>query len=97
MDRGRESFFEIERLQRLLVDGEARVVRQEGLIAGMKLQGLDTAEAEELLASFKDTLDAMHQCMRVRFERTQGIEPCQDRLEPAGAVAPPSGNPVPRP
>ena len=74
MDRGRECFFEIERLQRLLVEGEARVVRQEGLIAGMKQQGLDTAEAEKLLASFKNTLKVMHRCLQARFERTQGIE-----------------------
>ncbi len=96
MDRGRECFLEIERLQRLLVEGEARVVRQEALIAEMKQQGLDAAEAEKLLASFKHTLDVMHRWLRTRFQRTQGIGHPLDGLEPAADIAPHSGNPVHR-
>lgn len=65
MDRVKECFLEIERLQRLLVEGEARVVRQEGFIVKMKQQGLDTTEAEKLLAVFKRTLEAMpNVCLR---------------------------------
>lgn len=69
MDSGKECLLEIERLQRLLVEGEARVVRQEMLIVEMKQQGLDTAEAEKLLAAFKGTLAVMHHCLLTRFER----------------------------
>lgn len=96
MDRGKECFLEIERLQRLLVEGETRVVRQEGLIAGMKQQGLDTTEAEKLLASFRSTLEVMHHSLLVRFERTRGIGLHPGRLETSDAMAPHGGNAVHR-
>ena len=72
MDRGRECLLEIERLQRLLIEGETQAMRQEMLITAMKQQGLDTAEAEKLLAAFKGTLTVMHQCLLTRFERCGG-------------------------
>lgn len=96
MDRVKECFLEIERLQRLLVEGEARVVRQEALIAGMKQQGLDTTEAERLLASFRSTLEVMHHSLLVRFERSRGISLRPGHVEPSDAMAPHGGNPVHR-
>lgn len=73
MDRGKECLLEIERLQRLLIEGESRVVRQEKLIVELKQLGLDTAEVEKMLAAFKNTLAVMHQCLLTRFEHMRDI------------------------
>jgi hypothetical protein len=74
MDRGKNCLLEIERLQRLLLEGEARVVRQERLIAEMQQAGLDTTDAEKLLNAFRNTLGVMRQCLLTRFQRTDGFD-----------------------
>jgi hypothetical protein len=54
----------IEQTSRRIIQGELCCTRQTALIKRMRENGLDTSEAEILLAHFEQLLEELHACLR---------------------------------
>ena len=61
----------LELAQRHVSEGEARVAHQAALVAKLAQQGCDTAQAESLLATMKDTLRLMHEHLAIEQEQAR--------------------------
>lgn len=66
MDYPQETLLEMAR--RHVIEGEARVASQRARVAELAGQGLDTTQAEEILATFKATLRLMREDLADRLK-----------------------------
>jgi hypothetical protein len=66
----------LEMAQRHVAEGEARVAHQTALVAGLARDGRNTARAEALLATLKNTLYLMRDVLaRERAREIRGRRP----------------------
>jgi hypothetical protein len=59
----------LEIAQRHVADSEVRVAHQSALVSGLAQQGRNTAQAEILLAAFKETLRLMREVLAREQQR----------------------------